>query len=628
MSLTRVLPMFLALCVHTPTAWAQGKDDDDEEAVDEDESEEADDAGDDGDDEVIEAESTPPPKKPSKKNAAVKQNLSGHDMGNNQVVTPFEKDRFFIDKADTKKTAKATLIQGSLSSSTMFFTERGGYYPNTTPIGGPTLLGTNSARYNRMFTELRLQTDFRHISASKWNARADVRARVVNSPGDSSIDSTDPTRVQSGFNGTNEYELRELWLHRSGTRTDFYFGRQFISDLGAIRFDGLRFDYAKSKKLTIVGFGGLYPVRGSRSITTDYLPLKDIEGNPAGRFVGTGGLGVAYRTENAYGSIGGATLVPFAGESPRVFVTSTGYYRNAPTFDVYHFVLLDLLSSGSQDQTRFGITNVSVGINYHPNPRLRINGAVNRIDVDTLNVQAAAFLDKADDSNGTGQTAVQNETFFRRLATNEARASVSAGLGQAQRFEVTAGGAFRMRDGVRLFAPGAPGMAPTVTATLDPTKGVEVFAGVVDRRSLFGLRIGADVSRMFAIGIPFQRSEVLVVRGLAGREIAKGRGEWEAEVSYAGTVDRSVGIQCFPDPMDPTNRDYANQCLGASQGNLLSVGGTFYYRINRDWFAMATAHVSRQTLVFANPQVIGGLMPINDPTVTGMLGYLRVAYRF
>jgi hypothetical protein len=116
--------------------------------------------------------------------------------------------------------------------------------------------------------------------------------------------------------GANEYELRELWLYRSGKRSDIFFGRQYVPDLGGMKFDGLRVDYAKSSKLTLIGFGGLMPVRGSRSVTTDYMKLEDAQGNPAGRFVATGGFGGAYRTLASYGSLGAVTQVPLKGDEP------------------------------------------------------------------------------------------------------------------------------------------------------------------------------------------------------------------------------------------------------------------------------------------------------------------------
>ncbi len=633
MSLTRALAIALAVGLVAPhAAWAKKKADKKEAEVDE-EDESADDekpkkaskdkeeeepADEESSDEQPEDEEDgggtkvkDKTKAKSEDDGPVKQDLSGHDLGTSKKENLFEKDRFFVDKVDTEKTEKGTLVQGSIASSSLFFTESGGSYG--------TGQGNNAARFNRYYTDLRLQTDFRHIGASRWDARVDARVRFVPTPDDCdgcavSTSSTDPNHIQSGFNGRNEYDIRELWLFHSGKRTDVFFGRQFVADLGAVKFDGLRIDYASSRKLTFIGFAGLYPVKGSRSLTTDYVPLKTNELASAGKFVGSGGFGGAYRTMNAYGSVGGVALVPFAGESPRIFATSQGYYRSGATLDIYHFVLVDLVSSVGA-----AITNLSAGLNYKPGPRLRLTANFNRVDVDTLNVQANAFLNNAQTDQGAAGTIVQNETYFRRLATNVARAGVSAGLGELQRFEVSIQGAYRQRPAVALDT--ANGM---MTLTLDEAKGIDLYGAITDRRSIADLRLGLDVSRSIGLGdVAFQRSEVFAGRVSAARELANGHGEWEAEVSYATTKDSAKGIVCNG-PNQP------NTCFGASEGAILSIGGNLFYRINRDWMAMGSLFLSRQTLTHAD--VSGAMNEIvtktKDPTVSGVIGFARIAYRF
>jgi hypothetical protein len=547
-------------------------------------------------------------KKPEEKKEFVKQNLSGHDLGTSKRANEFEKDRFFVDKVDTEKTEKGTLVQGSLTSSSFVWTESGGPYAGQEQ-------GSNAARYSRLFTELRLQTDFRHIAASRWDARIDARARLVNTPPETSMTSSDRAHVQSGFNGTNEYDLREMWLFRSGKRSDIFFGRQFVPDLGGVKFDGLRVDYAKSERMTLIGFGGLYPLRGSRSLTTDYTVLQKKEGDgsfsPAGRFVGAGGFGGAYRTVNMYGAFGGVVLYPLSGEQPRVYATSTGYYRSGSTLDLYHFALVDLY--GSQVET-VGLTNISAGANFKPNQRLRVTGAVNRVDVDTLAVQANAFLNDP----STGGMNVENETYFKRLATNTGRVGLSAGLGEFQRFEISLNATYRARKAINI---------PKVDGTelrLQGTKGVEIAGSILDRRSIANLRLGLDVNRTIGIGgdtaIAFMRSNIFAVRVFAGRELKNGHGEWEAEITYTTTKDSAAGTQCAPGAMAVI------YCYGSSNGSIISAGGTLYYRINRDWMALGSLYVNRQNLTyFGNDPMMGGK---DDPSVLGLSGFGRVSYRF
>ena len=631
-SVARLIALALGLVLVTPElADARKKKADDEEAEEEadedsgDEAEEAasgDDEDDDGDggsttaEDEDEEEATP--KKKSKKDEEgeeepkefVKQNLSGHDLGTNKRENEFEKDRFFVDKVDTEKTSKGTLIQGSLTSSSFLWTESGGPYAGQEQ-------GSNAARFSRLFTELRLQTDFRHISASRWDARIDARARVVNTPDETTATSIDRAHVQSGFNGTNEYDLRELWLFRSGKRSDIFFGRQFVPDLGGVKFDGLRVDYAKSERMTLIGFGGLYPLRGSRSLTTDYTELKKKEGDgsfsSAGRFVGAGGFGGAYRTVNTYGSIGGVVLYPVSGEQPRVYATSSGYWRRGATLDLYHFALVDLY--GSQIDT-IGLTNLSAGANFKPNQRLRLTAAINRVDVDTLAVQANAFLNDP----SVGGANVENETYFKRLATNTGRVGVSAGLGEFQRFEISINSTYRARKAITI---------PKVDGTelrLQGTKGVEVGGTILDRRSIADLRLGLDVVRTIGIGgdtaIAFMRSNIFAVRAFAGRELKNGHGEWEAEVTYSTTQDSAAGTECAPGAMAVV------YCYGSSQGSIISAGGNLFYRINRDWMAFGSLFITRQNLTYYGNDAMAMGGPKTDPSVLGASGFGRISYRF
>lgn len=612
----RALAIALVLASLPPAArhaFARG-DDEEEEADDDDE-----DTADEDDEDEDEGSARPKSKQDDEEEEDVsdkflrpKQNLTGHDEGTNKKVGEFERDRFFVDKVDSAKTEKGTLVQGSLASSTFFYGEKGGAYPTPTPTG-------SNDGVSRLFTELRLQTDFRHIGASRWDARVDARARFVNLPGNAVL--TPENTIQSGLTGKNEYDIRELWLTRVGKRSDIFLGRQFIPDLGGVKIDGLRIDYAKSPKLTLIGFGGLFPVRGSRSIETDYMPLKTLDGNPAGRLVATAGFGGAYRTVNAYGALGGVAQVPLKAEQPRFFVTSNGYLRSGSKLDLYHFAILDLLGSAAADSPgHVQLTNLSAGANLKPNARLRLTASFNRVDTETLNVQAGAFLGTVDYVPGTlmngatngGNTVVQNEAYLVRLATNSARAGVSAGLGKQQRFEVSTAVSYRMRPAFTL-RPGDPNGAGI---NLPAAKSVEVWGSLVDRHSIKDARLALDVSRSFGVGdLAYQRSEALIVRGTAQRELASGKGEWEAEVAYTQVIDSVLGMG-----LGCGSATDIKDCYGSSNNTLISAGGQIFYRLRRDWFTIATLHVMRITNTRSDGVV--------DPAILGATGFLRIAKRF
>lgn len=620
------LALALMLAATLPSrVWAAGDEDEEEDTASEEEES------------TDEEEEAAEPEKPKKAEPEAevdpdaglrpKQNLTGHDLGTKKTANEFERDRFFVDKVDSEKTEKGTLVQGSIASSSFFYKEMGGAY--AAPATSVTAAGPT-----RLFTELRLQTDFRHISASRWEARVDSRVRfVAPAPGQqpppgspTPMQATPEDHIQSGFLGQNEYEIRELWLTRVGKRSDIFIGRQFVPDLGGFKFDGLRVDYAKSARLTLLGFGGLFPLRGSRSIQTDYAELKTPSGASAGRFVATSGFGAAYRTINAYGGIGGVAQVPLQKEQPRFYVTSSGYLRSGSKLDLYHFVILDLLGTAAQESTaKIALTNVSAGANFKPDPRLRLTASVNRVDTETLAVQAGQFLNTLDakpmDPTYGGNKVVQNEAALLRLATNQARAGVSAGLGKLQRFEVSTSATYRQRQEFTLRTAD-----PTVaTITVPAAKSVELWGSFVDRRSFKDARIGIDVARSFGLGgSSYQHSNTQTYRLFVLREFADGRGEWEGDVTYATVLnDNATSMtQCTAGTMNIEQQ--INVCFGNSNNKLISGGGQVVYRLKADWLGIANLYALRT----ANKSLNGAGMVITDPTVTGFTGFLRIAKRF
>lgn len=594
------------LVLAAPLTWAQDEEEEEE--------------GDDEEEEEEEEETKPAPAapKPAGKDAGKKreefkkQDLRGHDVDPDKIANPFQKDRFFVDKVDTKATEKGTLTQGSLQLSGFAYRESSDKFP------GMADQGTAASKFDRYFGDARLQTDFRHIGGGNWDARIDTRGRYVNQPGTTSPsdDSADPNRVQSGFNGDPEIEVREAWLVRSGKRTDLFFGRQFVPDLGAVKIDGVRFDYASSERLTLLGFAGGYPVRGSRSITTDYPKLRTSEGDDpltnAGRLVGAGGFGAAYRTMNAHGAVGGVAIVPLSSERPRVYASSNGYFRAGTKLDLFHYAILDVFGANADP---IALTNLSAGVNYKPGSRLRLTAAFHRVDTESLNVQAGAFLDNPIVDVAEGATKVQNETIIqlKRISTNMLRVSASFGLGDMNRFEITIASAFRYRPALTLTPANL--MAPI---ELEAAQGVDVYGSVMDRRSFLNLRVGLDASRSIAVGdTAFARSEILTGRVFASREIGKGRGEWEAEISYATTRDRHGNLMGMCGAMSSPA-----DCFGVSNAKVFSVGGQVYYRVKEDIFAIGNLYVQQ---VGVDSE---GAMPTKDPPILSLMGFARVAYRF
>jgi hypothetical protein len=185
---------------------------------------------------------------------------------------------------------------------------------------------------------------------------------------------------------------------------------------------------------------------------------------------------------------------------------------------------------------------------------------------------------------------------------------MSAALDAQNRFEVSTAVSYRHRPAFTLRSPDRI----TLVEELPAAASVEVWGSVVDRRSIKNTRIGVDVSRSFAAGqLAYQRSIALMARLFVLREIAGGRGEWEAEVTYSDIKNSIIGNAACTMLAD---------CYGASNNTLFSAGGQMFYRLKQDWFAIGTMHLLRITNRRSDAVV--------DPAVLGLTGFVRIAKRF
>lgn len=517
-----------------------------------------------------------------------------------------EEDRFFIDKADDD--FEKTLWQGSLTSSTFYYAESGGQ--GTALIDGQAQVD-NASPYSRMFTDLRAQVDGRHLKGGRWDGRLDTRLRYVANP--FSADRWgDANRIQSGTFGDNEYELKELYLVRGGRRTDLFVGRQVVADLGAVKIDGLRLDYAKNKRWTYLGFLGLYPMRGSRSIKTDYPTGIDKMNQPTGRVLPVaGGFGAAYRTQRSYGALGAVTIVPtsrdggYGGtgtyERPRVFVVANGYARRSARLDFYHYFVVDLYGSAGQ-----AMTNGSVGMQWKPKPRLRVHLSVNQIDPEALNVQVRDQLENEGEVAG----GVVNNIKVQRIAARSARAAITGGFGKLSRFEISAALSGRRRPQVDLPAGN----------TLPAAQALELTLQAVDRKSWKGMRVDGSYIRSVGIGsASYARSRSQIFRLGATRELKEGKAELAGDLTYLVTADDNAGA------MDGCQPGTVSTCYGSANSSSLQATALAYYRFKQDWFVNGSAGLGTQKLVVTKLGGGGGV-----PQTTTIFGnaFVRLGYRF
>lgn len=518
-----------------------------------------------------------------------------------------EQNRFFVDKDDDDE--DSTLWQGSFIETSFIHREAAGI---SAPLAGGAV-GIENAAPLRWFTDLRTQLDARHISGKTWDARFDGRARLLNTytpPPNDTTTAHVPTLQSGAFSG-NEYELRELYVTRGSVRTDISIGRQIILDIAGMKIDGLSFDYAKSRKWTYIGFAGLYPQRGSRSIATDYPQRVNQQGMLEAKRVmpASAGFGAAYRTTRTYGAIGMAGILPLANdkatgtlEQPRLFVTSNGYWRQSNTLDLYHYGVVDVIGANG-----FALTNLSAGANYRPQMRLHVEAQYNRVDTETLNVQAQTQLDGADTRN---VGVIQNNVTVQRIATDSARASVSAAFGRTMRWEFTAASALRQRPEITLQPTGLGGTAQTIPAA----RSAEVYFGAVDRHLYRDIRAQASFVRIFGIGNNAARSQSSILTLGASRDIADGKGEWEASLAYLASRD---------DNTQACTITTITSCYGTSRVSTITLSGTGFYRLKKNWLVLGVAELASTSLA-----TLDGATMVKNPRILATTALLQVSYRF
>lgn len=536
-------------------------------------------------------------------------------------------DRFFAEKAeDDDADEDATLVSGSLTSTTFAYRETASI---AVPLAGNAVGVENASEFDRVFTDMRALLDARHIKGSSWDFHGDARVRVAPTARvDSNRSDEVVIPVQASVFGDNEYQVRELYLRKFGASADYTIGRQHVLELAAHRVDGIRVDYAKDDNWTYLGFAGLHPDRSSRSVLDDYprAAPEMIGGEPGSRILPvTAGGGAAYRFQKYYGSLGLVGILPMAderlvgaprAEQPRIFASSSGYYRRSPKLDVYHFAVVDLYGSNVSDREELEgtiasipLTNLSVGVNYRPNTALRLTGSINRVDTETLNVIAQTRLE--DPAPGLGF--VQNNIEVQRISQQSARVGIS-GAFKENRFEVSIDGMVRSRPEIQLVQGDEQVTVPSAQA-------FEVGLRLLDRRSIKDHRLLAGYTRINGFGeTNFYRTDSDLFRVGASREFKEGLGEYEIDVSYIRSADSGRGGTACPavGGLDP----FAD-CFGSSAINTVAVGGMVFYRPKRDWLVLGGLNVASQAIT-----IIDNMVETPQPSILILTGHVRISYRF
>ncbi len=538
-----------------------------------------------------------------------------------------DKPPFYDTDPESESEEEGTAFSGSITSTSFYFSESGNDSPS--PIAGVNY--QNASPMARIFSELRLQLRADHISGGKIDFRADVRGRANLEKCDRPVPQADGTvkneclSTQSGVLGGQEADVRELHVTYRDTGYQLRVGRQFMTEIGAIKFDGVRFEKPKGKRLAYLAFAGLYPTRGSRDLREDYPKIAVDPANPdagdARLLPIVAGAGASYRRPKLYGAVGAAAILPRGNnanglaEKTRILVSSNGYWQQSEKTDIFHNIIVDAASDKGA-----GISNIAVGVNHRPTNAINVFAELTRVDTETLNVHAQTHLD-VPDANAATADKVQNNWYVSRVAQESGRLGASSSF-LSRRFQLTVSGALRRRPEIVIRKNNEE------TLTLADSQAVDIHLQFVDRHSFKDARISASVTRSFDLakeaGENRENEEALdratstLATLSASKELQGGKGEVEINMNYVLSEDQKLEETCG------IGAQFL-ECYGTSKSSTLGLGALVFYRPDKNWFAMGMLSAASQKLTTNDGSVAG---PAPQPAVLMITAFARLAYRF
>ncbi len=554
--------------------------------------------------------------------------LQGSAQAQSESKPPF----YDVDQESAAE-KKETGFSGNITSTSFFFDESANPKLDESPTTA--VLLDNASPMARVFSDLRLKLRADHISGGKADFVADVRFRkqldrcvrpVPQAMGDPI---NQCLATQSGRLNGEERDIREFYLRYREKDYTLQVGRQFMTEIGAIKFDGVRFEKPKNKTLSYLAFAGLYPTRGSRDYRQDYPKVIDNPLDPNATATTrllpvVAGAGASYRRGKLYGAVGIAGILPrgrdISGleEKIRILLSSKGYWQQSDKTDIYHNIIVDAAGSSGA-----GISNISVGVNHRPTNTIHVFAQAHRVDTETLNVQTQVILDAqidpadAMEPNPALDTRVQNNWYVQRVAQESVRVGASSAF-SARRFQLTVSGALRRRPEIEVRRN------DNETIALGKAQAADINLHFVDRESIKSTRISASVTRSFDLGEDkeaqieaLDRSKSTSVLINASREILDGKGELELNINYLKAADQSVA--------DCGLASTLLDCFGTSQSTTFGAGVLVFYRPDNNWFAMAMLSAASQTLITSD---VVGEQPEKQPALLMRTAFVRLAYRF
>jgi hypothetical protein len=514
---------------------------------------------------------------------------------------------------DANASENDTAFFGSITSSSLFYTES----------GTPTVLGAgrtnNASPESRVFTDLRLKLQADHISGGELDFKSDIRGRYQLDRCEPRANGLPCLPTQSGTAGGTEVDAREFYLRYRGPTYNIVAGRQFMPEVAAIKFDGIRYQQTTDPKMQYFGFAGLYPSRGSRNLSDDYPTVLSDPANPASPAArllpAVAGVGATYSRGRLYGSIGAAGILPRGKEritaNPatslvernRILLSSNGYWSQSDKTDIYHYVVVDVAGTAGA-----GISNVSLGVNHRPTTAINLFAQANRVDTETLNVHAQNALEPVN-AEVASAADLGNNWYVHRVAQESIRGGVSSAFSQ-NRYQLTASGNLRRRPEIALRRNGDM----NDERVLPLAQALDVTINLVDRKSFERFRIGASVTRSAGFGGEnLDRSESLSGVINATRPLLKGKGEMELNLNYMQAKDEIAPAMC------PTSIVDDLFCYGTTENTTFGAGGMVFYRPDKNWYAMGMLSAARMTLTTE--------LSDTEPVLL-LTAFARLGYRF
>ncbi len=442
------------------------------------------------------------------------------------------------------------------------------------------------------------------------DARLELRADRVGGGSlrfDGRIRETTSERYQAGAGAGAEYELRAAFYRRALGGSELRVGRLVVDAVGATRLDGVAVERRLAAAWSATLFGGAYPQRGSRSITTDYAAIREAgaaTGAPLVPIVGGGGL--SYRRPSLYGDLGVGGIhvlqdVPGAAgvAASRVFTSASGYWRPAPWIDAYHYGVLEVAGAGD-----VRLTNGSLGVDGFPVPALKLALTAHHVDTELLEISARNVLE---DPDPAAMGVVQNDAAVVRVSQDLARAGVSLALAQA-RFELSASGGLHRRPAIDVpLADGGVVAFPAASMA-------EATLAVLDRRSFAGLRVALSGSALGPIGDQAPSRS----RGVAARLVVSRAGErGDVELDLVAQRFSDLGPRTGCTTLDPL------ACHGTARSTAAQVGGLLTLRAGSEWLLLIDGHLGVRD---AESSTVGAM--VEWPRVVSVSGFARLSWRY